>query len=103
MRRISILGSTGSVGISTLTLIEETLKAGEDYVIEALCAGRNATLLAEQARKFRPAITVLADESQWPLFQELMQGSGLEISCGAAAITEAAERKADWVMAAIVG
>ncbi|WP_140985200.1 1-deoxy-D-xylulose-5-phosphate reductoisomerase [Asticcacaulis tiandongensis] len=103
MRRISILGSTGSIGISTLNLIEETLRPGEDYVLEALCAGRNATLLAEQARKFRPAITVLADESQWPLFKELMQGSALEIACGAEAVTAAAGRKADWVMAAIVG
>jgi len=103
MRRISILGSTGTIGVATLKLIEETLKAGEDYVLEALCAGRNARLLAEQARRFRPAITVLADDSQWPLFQELMQGSGLEIACGPEAVTEAAGRKADWVMAAIVG
>ncbi|MDC7681858.1 1-deoxy-D-xylulose-5-phosphate reductoisomerase [Asticcacaulis sp. BYS171W] len=103
MRRISILGSTGSVGVSTLNLIEETLTPGVDYVLEALCAGRNAELLAEQALKFRPAIAVIADESQWPLFQDLMRHSGIEIACGIDAVEAAAGRSADWVMAAIVG
>lgn len=103
MRRISILGSTGSIGVSTLNLIEETLVAGEDYVLEALCAGRNARLLAEQALKFRPKLAVLCDERQWGLFSELMQGSGIEIACGPEAINAAAARPVDWVMAAIVG
>lgn len=103
MRRISILGSTGSIGVSTLSLIEETLKPGEDYTLEALCAGRNAELLAEQALKFRPNIAVLADETQWSQFQARMQGSGIDIACGADAIEAAAARPADWIMAAIVG
>ena len=45
-RRISILGSTGSIGVSTLRLLEE---AGGDYVIEALVGGRNVEVLAQQA------------------------------------------------------
>ncbi len=103
VRRLSILGSTGSIGVSTLRLLEETGVAGEDYAIEALVGGRNAGLLAEQALKFRPAITVLADETQWGAFKDLMDGSGLVIACGEEAVIAAAGRSVDWIMAAIVG
>lgn len=103
MRRISILGSTGSIGVSTLNLIEETLTPGEDYELEALCAGRNAALLAEQALKFRPRLAVLSDATQWVDFSERMKGSGIEIACGPEAVEAAAARPVDWVMAAIVG
>ncbi len=103
MRRISILGSTGSIGVSTLRLLDETGRVGEDYEIVALTGGRNADLLCEQALKFRPKITVLNDTSQWPLVKERLQGTGLEIACGDDAIVAAAQRPVDWVMAAIVG
>ncbi len=102
-RTISILGSTGSIGVSTLRLLEETGRPGVDYAIEALIGGRNVELLAEQALRFRPAITVLADASQWPVFRDLTAKSGLEVACGEGAVIAAAARKADWVMAAIVG
>ena len=103
MRRISILGSTGSIGVSTLRLLDDTLKAGQDYEIVALTGGRNADLLCEQALKFRPQITVLGDKAQWPLVKDRLLGSGLEIACGDDAIVAAAAQPADWVMAAIVG
>jgi len=103
MRRISILGSTGSIGVSTLRLLEETGRVGEDYEIVALTGGRNADLLCEQALKFRPRITVLNDKAQWPLVKDRLAGSGLEVACGDDAIVAAAARSADWVMAAIVG
>jgi len=103
MRRISILGSTGSIGVSTLRLLDETGRVGEDYEIVALTGGRNAELLCEQALKFRPRITVLNDKSQWPRVKERLQSSGLEVACGNDAIVEAAARPVDWVMAAIVG
>ncbi|ESQ82918.1 1-deoxy-D-xylulose 5-phosphate reductoisomerase [Asticcacaulis sp. AC466] len=103
MRRISILGSTGSIGVSTLRLLDETGTLGEDYVIEALIGGRNVELLAEQALKYRPAITVLGDAVQWSRFRKLIGNAGLEIACGEEAVCAAAGRKADWVMAAIVG
>ncbi len=99
-RRISILGSTGSIGVSTLRLLDE---AGGDYRIEVLVGGRNVELLARQALHVRPAMTVLADASQWAAFKELTAGSGLEIACGEDAMIAAASREADWVMAAIVG
>jgi 1-deoxy-D-xylulose-5-phosphate reductoisomerase len=103
MRRISILGSTGSIGVSTLRLIDETMTAGQDYEIVALTGGRNADLLCEQALKFRPKITVLNDKTQWAPVKDRLAGSGLEIACGDDAIVAAAALPADWVMAAIVG
>ncbi len=103
MRRISILGSTGSIGVSTLRLLDETGSVGEDYRIVTLTGGRNADLLCEQALTFRPEITVLNDKAQWPLVKERLRGSGLEVACGDDAIVAAAARPADWIMAAIVG
>jgi len=103
IRRISILGSTGSIGVSTLRLLEETGRAGQDYAIEALIGGRNAEKLAEQALRWRPAITVLSDESQAQTLRDRLAGSGLEWACGEAAVVAASGRKADWIMAAIVG
>ena len=103
MRRISILGSTGSIGVSTLRLLDETLTVGEDYEIVALTGGRNADLLCEQALKFRPQVTMLSDKGQWPLVKDRLAGAGLEVACGDDAIVAAAARPADWVMAAIVG
>lgn len=102
-RRISILGSTGSIGVSTLRLLEEAAQAGHDCQIEALIGGRNAALLAEQALRWRPAITVLADESQSHDLRERLAGSGLEWACGEDAVLAASGRRADWIMAAIVG
>ncbi|ESQ89664.1 1-deoxy-D-xylulose 5-phosphate reductoisomerase [Asticcacaulis sp. AC460] len=99
-RRISILGSTGSIGVSTLRLLDE---AGGDFAIEALIGGRNVDLLVEQALKYRPAITVLADPSQWPVLRDRLAGTGLEIACGEDAVIAAAGRTTDLVMAAIVG
>jgi len=103
MKRISILGSTGSIGVNTLRLLDETGEPGRDYVIETLVGGRNVALLAEQALKYRPAITVMADKSQFQAFRELTGDSGLTIACGEDAMVEAAGRRADWIMAAIVG
>jgi len=102
-RRISILGSTGSIGVSTLRLLEEAGTPEKDFHLEALVGGSNVELLAKQALKFRPSITVLNDASGWCRLKELLTGSGLEIACGEDAVISAAGRPADWVMAAIVG
>jgi len=99
-RRVTVLGSTGSVGVSTLDLLE---KARADVEIVALVAGRNAEKLAEQALRWRPQVAVLEDEAALPRLRELLAGSGIETAGGAAAVTEAATRDAQWVMSAIVG
>ena len=99
-RRIAILGSTGSVGSSTLDLLE---KAAVEVEIVALTAGRNVALLAEQARKWRPGVAVIEDERLLPDLRQRLAGTGVESRGGAAAVVEAAQSGAQWVMSAIVG
>ncbi len=103
-RRITILGSTGSVGVSTLDLLDFAMKRGEAEIeIEALTANRNVEALAEQARKFKPKFVAVADETLGDDLRAALCDFDIETGAGAAAIEEAAERDADWVMAAIVG
>ena len=103
-RRISVLGSTGSVGVSTLSLLAEGAASGVlDVQVVALTAGKNIALLAEQALAWRPEVVAIADEMLLPELRERLAGSKIEATGGAAAVREAATRAADWVMASIVG
>ncbi|PQA85389.1 1-deoxy-D-xylulose-5-phosphate reductoisomerase [Hyphococcus luteus] len=103
-RRITILGSTGSIGESTLSVLAHADGLGEaDFEIEALTANRNVERLAEQAKKFKPKFVAVADESLGGDLKAALEGTGIETGAGAAAVEEAASRDADWVMAAIVG
>ena len=99
-RKISVLGSTGSVGVSTLDLIE---KAGVEVEVVALAAGRNVELLAQQALRWRPRLAVIQDETALPRLRSALAGSGIEAAAGGAAVVEAAAMDAQWVMSAIVG
>ncbi len=99
-RKIVILGSTGSVGVSTLDLLG---KLAEPVEILALTAGRNVQLLAEQALRWRPRVAVIEDESLLAELRQRLSGSPTEARAGASAIIEAASDGADWVMSAIVG
>jgi 1-deoxy-D-xylulose-5-phosphate reductoisomerase len=99
-RRLSILGSTGSIGCSTLDLVERNPDAFE---VEALTANRSVARLAIQAKRFRARLAVVADEDAYLDLKEALSGSGIEVAAGAAAVIEAAARPTDWVMAAIVG
>jgi 1-deoxy-D-xylulose-5-phosphate reductoisomerase len=99
-RGVTILGSTGSIGCNTVELVE----ARPDlYRIEALVANSRVDILADQARRLKARLAVVADESAYPALKEALSGSGIEAAAGARAVVEAAERPADWVMAAIVG
>lgn len=103
-RRVTVLGSTGSVGTSTLDLMEQAEAAGSArFEVEALVAGANVEALAAQALRWRPAVAVVADERRLPQLRALLAGSGVEAAAGEGAAIEAASRPADWVMAAIVG
>lgn len=103
-RRITILGSTGSIGVNTLDLLSFAQQRGEAaFEIEALTANRNVALLAEQTRKFRPKFVAVADPSLRGDLEDALAGVDVEIGAGAKAIEEAGARDADWVMAAIVG
>ena len=99
-RHVTILGSTGSVGCSTVDLIRR--HAG-DFVVEALTANRNATLLAEQARRLRPRMAVVADPDFYLELKDALAGTDVQVATGREALIEAAGRPADWVMASIVG
>jgi 1-deoxy-D-xylulose-5-phosphate reductoisomerase len=99
-RKISVLGSTGSVGMSTLDLLA---KAEVEVEIVALTAGRNVERLAEQALRWRPRLAVIEDEAQLPRLRERLAGSGVRTAAGAAAVAAAAGEDAQWVMSAIVG
>jgi len=99
-RRVSILGSTGSVGRNTVSLIEAN---PERYEVEALTAHRNVEMLADQARRLRAKLAVVADESCYRSLKAALAGSGIEAAAGAASVIEAASLPAEWVMAAIVG
>lgn len=100
IRRVSILGSTGSVGRNTVSLVEAE---PERYAVEALTAHRNVGLLAEQAKRLRPKLAVVADQSRYRALKDALSGSGIEAAAGPPALVDAACLPADWVMAAIVG
>ena len=99
-RSVTILGSTGSVGCNTLDLIERNR---DTYAVEALTANSSAELLAAQARRVEAKLAVVADESCYAALKEALAGSGIEAAAGPQAISDAAARPVDWVMAAIVG
>lgn len=99
-KTISILGSTGSVGCSTLDLI--ACNPG-DYQVVVLTANRNVALLAEQARKFNAKHVVIADEAGYPALKAALSGTGIHVAAGRQALVEAAQIPSDWVMASIVG
>jgi 1-deoxy-D-xylulose-5-phosphate reductoisomerase len=99
-RRVVILGSTGSVGRNTVELVAADPDA---YEVEALVAQRSVERLAQQARQLGAKLAVIGDETRYRALKALLEGTGIEVAAGAAAIVEAASRPADWVMAAIVG
>jgi 1-deoxy-D-xylulose-5-phosphate reductoisomerase len=99
-RRVTVLGSTGSVGCNTIDLIE---RQKDDFTVEALTAHRNVALLAAQARRLGARLAVIADPALYEELKSALAGSAVEAAAGAAAVIEAASRPAEWVMAAIVG
>lgn len=104
-RYISILGSTGSVGVSTLSVIGHA-NAGMDeplFGIEALAAGSNVALLAEQAIAFKARIAIISDETKFDELKARLTGHSTEAACGAEAICEAARRPCHRLVATIVG
>lgn len=99
-RRVTVLGSTGSIGSSTVDLLARNRGA---YQVEALTGNRNVELLARQAKDLGAKLAVVADETLYGTLKDLLAGSGIEAAAGANAVVEAAGRPADVVVAAIVG
>ncbi len=100
LRTVTILGSTGSVGRSTVDLL---LAQPGRYRVRALVGGRNARLLAEQARALGAELAVLGEAAALPELRAALAGTRIEAAAGADAVREAASVPVDWTMAAIVG
>jgi len=99
-KSVSILGSTGSVGCSTVEIVSHH---PDRFRIVALTANTNVEKLAEQARALRPELCVISDPSLYSALQEALHGEGIEVAAGRDALIDAARRPSDFLMAAIVG
>ena len=100
VRSVTILGATGSIGASTLDLIKR--EPGR-YRVESISARRNAAALGKIAREVGARHAVVADHAAYRELKDALSGSRIEAAAGEDALVEAAQRPADWVMAAISG
>ncbi len=100
VRKLTILGSTGSIGCSTLDVVAHQ---PDRFEVVALVGNRNVELLAEQAIKCGAKLAVTADAGLYDALKENLAGSGVEAAAGMDAVMEAARRPADIIVAAIVG
>jgi len=101
VRTIALLGSTGSIGVSTLRLVREF---PDRFRVHGLVAGKNLRLLAQQIKAFRPKVVAIQHEADVPRLRQLLGNHRSEIlhgPAGAAAVATASE--VDVVLAAIVG
>ena len=99
-RKIAILGATGSIGKSTLDLVE---RSPDRFEVVAVSAATNAAALAEIARRTGAKLAAIADRSRLPQLQEMLSGSPCRAEGGEAALDEVSAGEADLVIAAIVG
>ena len=99
MKRVAILGSTGSVGVQTLSVIAA---APERFQVTALAAGRSIETLAEQVRRFSPQQVAVADEEGAAALRARI-GDGIPIAVGDEGLAAVATHPADLVVAALVG
>jgi 1-deoxy-D-xylulose-5-phosphate reductoisomerase len=100
VRRVSVLGATGSVGASTLDIVGRNPHLFE---VVAVTANSDAKALAQLAGRYGARLAVVADESRYRELKECLSGTGIEAAAGAGALLEAAAKPADCVMAAISG
>ena len=100
-RRLSILGSTGSIGENTLDLVRQA-PAGT-FKVAALSANTNVRSLAEQAIEFDADYVAIADPAQKDALKSLLAGHNIDIGAGPEALIDAGAFPADFVMAAIIG
>jgi len=104
MKYIAILGSTGSIGQSTLSVVESH---PERFQVVSMAAGRNLEAAWEQAQRWKPGLISLASSSDAELLRARLrqhQISGIEVTCGAAgAVRVATHPEVDFVVSAIVG
>ncbi|MGI2034907.1 1-deoxy-D-xylulose-5-phosphate reductoisomerase [Rhizobium panacihumi] len=100
-RSITVLGSTGSIGVSTLDVVKHLGR--ETFEVAALTGSSNIALLSEQARAFNAKLAVTADENRYNDLKDALAGTGIQVAAGRSGLIEAADMDAGLVMAAIVG
>lgn len=100
MKTVSILGATGSIGQSTLDLVQ---RAPEAYQVLALTAAKDVEGLAAAARATNAKLAVIADETLYDALKTSLSGTNIGVAAGPQALVDAAKLEADWTMAAIVG
>lgn len=100
IKRVTVLGSTGSVGRSTVDLLA---RAPERFAVEALTAHRDVKALAAQAVALKAKRAVVADPAAYDDLKAALAGTGIAAAAGPEAVVEAAQMPADWVMSSIVG
>jgi 1-deoxy-D-xylulose-5-phosphate reductoisomerase len=100
MKRIALLGSTGSIGEQTLAIAAQF---PERYQVVALAAGRQVDKLATQVRRFRPLLVAVADDAGAAALRSQLGAAAPRIEVGAAGLIAVAEAPADCVVSALVG
>ena len=100
MKKISILGATGSIGRNTLDLISRDF---DQFKVVGLTGANNIELLAESAIKFNADVVATANDSKFHDLKEMLSGHKVEVCAGINGLLEVASRKVDWVMSSIVG
>lgn len=101
MKRIAILGSTGSIGTQALNVIR---RHRDLFAVEVLCAGSNADLLIKQAIEFEPNAVAIADETKYNMVQEALVPHDIKVFCGMESVVDLMEMDSiDMVLASIVG
>ena len=100
MKKISILGATGSIGQNTLSLISSKK---DDFKVVGLTGADNIELLARSAVDFEADMVATADESKFLDLKNLLSGHNIKVCAGLSGILEVSSQQTDWVMSAIVG
>ena len=100
MKKISILGATGSIGQNTLDLISSEK---DSFKVIGLTGSSNIDLLAQNAIDFGADIVATADESKFYDLKNLLSGHNITVCAGPSGILEVSNQQTDWVMSAIVG
>ena len=100
MKKISILGATGSIGQNTLNLISNEK---DNFKVVGLTGAANIDLLARSAVDFGADIVATADESKFFELKNKLSGHKIKVCAGASGILEVSSQQTDWVMSAIVG
>jgi 1-deoxy-D-xylulose-5-phosphate reductoisomerase len=99
-RTVTLLGATGSIGSSTIDLLR---RDPARYQVEAVTAHRNGAALARLARELGARFAAVSDPDAYGELKAGLSGSRIDAGAGPAALVEAAQRPAEWVMAAITG